>query len=788
MRAAAWLLFLLSVFQILSMPVASAAAEDLRGTMYMVQPADVTLYGKALDLGNPTNDNLQVRVCWDDANNCDKPLRANGISFPPTISFPATTCTSTAAFICHGFTYLIPTGQVGTVTPRDGNSHQMFVKIISPTNPGAGDKLVDGSPWPFTFKNGTVAPMWAPNLETSPSRLTASQLAVFANSQDPYSVGSGGATVCTVNGTAIKNDGVVGYYVQKHNVPCGNVYVFSLPSLKNCPSPPSSCYISQALLESTVLATKLPDSIQAIAIGWVNPAQVSPTIVTEGQRSISAVIANGKWMRGSSCFEGDRNLMGQGPINAYFNTASKAPFTDYGLRPTMILAGEACATCQSNNYQGPWVADVASAKATIDAAVAAVDTDPLGGNVYWTLTLDSRSQTALLVSPLLLGSGLSLKVNAQILDLRKSSNPFNVSTKNILMYDEASPNFTYTGSNFLPGAGIGFSVTSTSGFLPYDGNQTNASVWLKAGAVAAFGSAIEPCELLTYKHPDPALAIAHYLQGQTVVEALWKSVRLPWNGNFVGDPLASPFSLAPGAPGTGPRISPGGAVNAASFVQGPLSPGAVFTVFGANLGPAVLAGLQLDSSGRVATSTGGTRVLVNGIPAPMIYSLAGQVSAVLPFATPPNTTAQVVVEYNGIASAAESVAVADASPALFTIDSSGKGQGAILNQTGTVNGLANPAQKGSVVVLYATGAGLTDIPSVDGDLTAGVYPKPLQPVSVTIGGQQAVLNYAGAAPGLLAGVLQVNAVVPTAIASGAQPIVLQVGSAVSPAGVTVAIQ
>ena len=746
--------------------------------MYMVQPADVTLYGKALDVSNPTNDNLQVRVCWDDANNCDRPVRANGVSFPNIA------CASTAAFTCHGFTYVIPTAQVGTVTPRDGNSHQMFVKIVSPTNPGAGDKAVDGSPWPFTFKSGTVAPMWAPNLEASPGRLTASQLAIFANSQDPYSVGSSGATVCTVNGTAIRNDGVVGYYVQKHNVPCGNVYVFALPT------PKPFGYIPQAQLESIVLATKLPNSIQAIAIGWVNPAQVTPTVVTEGQRSISAVIANGKWMTGSNCFEGDRNLMGQGPINPYFNSASKAPFTDYGLRPTMILAGEACATCQTNNYVGPWVADVASAKGTIDAAVAAVDTDPLGGNVYWTLTSDSaRSQTALLVSPLLLNNGLSPKVNAQILGTQRAPYPFVVSTKNILLYDEASPNFTYTGSNFLPGAGIGFSVTSTSGFLPYDGNQTNASVWLKAGAVAAFGSAIEPCELLTYKHPDPALAIAHYLQGQTVVEALWKSVRLPWNGNFVGDPLASPFSLAGVAPGTGPRISPGGAVNAASFVQGPLSPGAVFTVFGTNLGPAVLAGLQLDSSGRVATSTGGTRVLVNGIPAPMIYALAGQVSAVLPFGTPPNTAAQVVVEYNGVASAAESVTIADASPALFTIDSSGKGQGAILNQDGiTANGVAKPAPKGSVVVLYATGAGLTDIPSVDGDLTNGVYPKPLQPVSVTIGGQQAVLNYAGAAPGLLAGVLQVNAVVPAAVGSGAQPVVLQVGSAVSPAGVTVAIQ
>ena len=764
-------------------PQVAGGSEAFLGLLNMVLPEDVTLYGVVLDMNNRPNTTLQVKVCWDDptfTNNCDKSVTAN------TTGFPYTLCSAGA--VCHGFLYTPPRTPVGNVMPRDGKDHLMYAKVLSQENPGSGDKQLDGSPWPFTFKKGNVAPMWTPNLEASPDRLTASQLAIFANSQDPYSVGSSGTTVCTVGGAAIKDDGVVGYYVQKHKVPCGNVFVVSLST---------AAYVAQATLESTVLAVRLPADLQAIALGWVAPAQVSSTLSSDGPRSISAVVANGGWMKGapSTCTVSGgpsaQPLLGQGPINPYFNKASKAPFTDYKFRPTMLLAGETCPACakNSNTYVGPWLPDVSTAKITIDAAIAAVDTNPTGGNVYWAYTADPvRNQTVFIVSPLLLGSGLSPKVNTQILGTRTNFYPADITSKNILLYDEGAPHWNYQGATFLPGAGIGFAVTSTSGYLPYDGNQTNVASWLQAGAVAAYGNAIEPCNLFAYKHPDPAILVSNYLQGQTVVEALWKSVRLPWGGNFVGDPLASPFSLGPSIPRSGPRVSPGGAVNGASFAPGPVSPGTVLTVFGSNLGPQTVSGLQLDNSGHVAVSSGGTRVLINGVPAPIIYSLEGQVSAIVPFGTQTNAPAQVVVEYNGEQSPAELLSTADTSPALFTVNASGKGQGAILNQSGTLNGPDNPAAKGSVVVLYATGAGITSPLSVDGEITAGVFPKPVQPVIVLIGGQQAVLNYAGAAPGLVAGVLQVNAVIPAGVGSGDQSVVLQVGSVTSPTGVTVAVE
>jgi uncharacterized protein (TIGR03437 family) len=123
------------------------------------------------------------------------------------------------------------------------------------------------------------------------------------------------------------------------------------------------------------------------------------------------------------------------------------------------------------------------------------------------------------------------------------------------------------------------------------------------------------------------------------------------------------------------------------------------------------------------------------------------------------------------------------------MDGSGAGQGAILNQNSTVNSPSNPAAKGSIIIVFATGAGQTDPGGTDGQLAGDPLPIPLLPVSVQIGGLDAKVLYAGAAPGLVAGVLQVNCVAPLDSPSGyAVPIVLSVGKTSSPAGVTVAIK
>ena len=115
-------------------------------------------------------------------------------------------------------------------------------------------------------------------------------------------------------------------------------------------------------------------------------------------------------------------------------------------------------------------------------------------------------------------------------------------------------------------------------------------------------------------------------------------------------------------------------------------------------------------------------------------------------------------------------------------------QGAILNQDGSVNSTANPAHRGSTVVLFGTGEGMTTPAGVDGRVATTVYPKPIMPVSVTIGGRAAQVQYAGTAPGDVAGVLQINAIIPTDCPLGNIPVGISVGGYAGPDNVTVSVQ
>ena len=114
-------------------------------------------------------------------------------------------------------------------------------------------------------------------------------------------------------------------------------------------------------------------------------------------------------------------------------------------------------------------------------------------------------------------------------------------------------------------------------------------------------------------------------------------------------------------------------------------------------------------------------------------------------------------------SAPVTVATAAAAPALFTSDASGKGQAAAINQDNTVNGAATPGPAGSVVSLFGTGGGA---------LTNDVLRRISLPDSATIGGLDAPVLYAGAAPGEPDGLIQINIQVPAGLAPGAA----QVGS------------
>jgi uncharacterized protein (TIGR03437 family) len=266
----------------------------------------------------------------------------------------------------------------------------------------------------------------------------------------------------------------------------------------------------------------------------------------------------------------------------------------------------------------------------------------------------------------------------------------------------------------------------------------------------------------------------------------------PWgvafdaNGNgFVADTGNSAIRLVQPAT-SGPVQS--GIVSGGSFLPGPIAPGEIVVLTGSGLGPVQPAQFQANSAGIVGTQLGGVSVTFNGIFAPILYASARQITAIVPYGIA-GPTIQVAAQYQSLITLSTSVPMAASAPAFLTADSSGHGQISAVNSTGEPNSLGRPAATGSVITLYATGEGPTSPAGVDGKIGANPLPQPVLPVTVTIGGQTAVVQYAGGETGMVAGVMRIDAQIPRGIVSGPSvPVVLQVGTASSPSGVTIALQ
>jgi uncharacterized protein (TIGR03437 family) len=235
--------------------------------------------------------------------------------------------------------------------------------------------------------------------------------------------------------------------------------------------------------------------------------------------------------------------------------------------------------------------------------------------------------------------------------------------------------------------------------------------------------------------------------------------------------------------------------NAASYANGAISPGENIVIFGINFGPAATAVAAPDASGNFPTALGNTSVAFDGTPAPMIYSASGQVSVMVPYGVAGRPTTAVTVTYLGITSAPLTYTVAASVPGIYTLNQQGNGTGAIINLSGTVNGPNNPAPKGSVVSVYMTGEGVTSPASTTGGSApvngSGLNKPVLAPVTATVGGIPATVNYAGSAPGIIYGVMQVNVVIPANAPTGALPITITLGNGttfVTQSGVTVSVQ
>jgi uncharacterized protein (TIGR03437 family) len=255
-----------------------------------------------------------------------------------------------------------------------------------------------------------------------------------------------------------------------------------------------------------------------------------------------------------------------------------------------------------------------------------------------------------------------------------------------------------------------------------------------------------------------------------------------FNFNFV----LTPVPLV----GTNPLFVSSGLVDGASAQPGAVTPGKIVVLYGSRLGPQALTKAELGGDGRLATSLAGTEVLFDGVPAPLLYSSSGQLAAVAPYSLDGKLGTQVQVRSFTGKSDPVALPVTPVGPSIFSVNLSGAGPAAILNQDGfTVNSLASPAAKGTVISIYATGEGQTEPGGIDGRIATGTsLPKPKQPVQVLIDGRKAEVQYAGAAPGQVAGLFQVNALIPADASSGNVPIEIQVGNARSQPGMTVAVK
>jgi uncharacterized protein (TIGR03437 family) len=335
---------------------------------------------------------------------------------------------------------------------------------------------------------------------------------------------------------------------------------------------------------------------------------------------------------------------------------------------------------------------------------------------------------------------------------------------------------------------------SVYGEVPYDGLALSADG-------SRSGTGILWMIMEDY-HAHPAPGALYAFDAEDIRRELWNSAmnpardRLGQYAKFATPTIANGRVYVPtfskelavyGLLAAGPRID--GIASAASNASGGVAPGELVSIFGAGFGPSEAAYLTLDDAGRVSTQLGGMRALFDGVPAPVYFAWTGQLRAVAPFDVAGRSETLVQVEQNGQVVASYRSPVVSAAPGLFTMSSVGLGQGAILNQDHTLNTPQNPAFRGSIVVLFATGGGQTDPPGQNGVLTPIPPPGLLQDVSVTIDGLPAEIMYSGGAPTLVSGVIQVNARVPAEARKGDDvPIGLTIGGQSSQPGVTLVVR
>jgi len=309
--------------------------------------------------------------------------------------------------------------------------------------------------------------------------LGPAQLAVVINSAYPLSVAIGE------------------YYARQRHIPASNIARVAFDHARRV------LPVEEFAQLKAAIDSQLPPSVQAYALTWAQPYRV-------GCMSITSAFAFGFDAR----FCADSCVATR--LSPYFDSGSSEPYADLRLRPTMSVAA----------------ASFEQAKALIDRGVRADASRPSGTAYLVTSDGGPRDVRASGYPDAQMLAGDRIKV--QIIHAGALEN-----RRDVMFYFIGAVEVSALQTNqFLPGA-VADHLTSAGGALT-DSSQMSSLRWLEAGATGSYGAVIEPCNF-TAKFPNPGLLMHHYLAGETLIESYWKSVAMPGQGIFIGEPLARPY-------------------------------------------------------------------------------------------------------------------------------------------------------------------------------------------------------------------------------------------------------
>ena len=265
----------------------------------------------------------------------------------------------------------------------------------------------------------------------------------------------------------------------------------------------------------------LPSNVQATLLTWTRPSRV---VGATCSMSITSAMAFGYDARycAAGCL--------QTAASPYYNGATRAPFSDLRMRPSMMLGVATLAEAQTLIARG------VAADATWTAGSAGAS-----GQAFLLRTSDAARSTrwpdfqALASASV---AGLSIRY----IDNSAGRASDEVTGQNdVMFYLTGLPGVPGAASNrYLPGA-VADTLSSYGGYLPDAMGQMPVTDWLKSGATASYGTVEEPCNYVE-KFPRASVLVAHYRNGETLLEAYWKSVQWPGQGLFIGEPLAHPWA------------------------------------------------------------------------------------------------------------------------------------------------------------------------------------------------------------------------------------------------------